>query len=72
MTKTVQTILRIVVWVLVLEGISSIWEFVDVAMFGESQRSAVDALAAIFMTNWIDNKIWRNDHGQTDDSGRLV
>lgn len=53
-----QIVLRLVVFSLILEGISSIWRFVDVAMFGESQRSAVDALAAVFMANWLDNKIW--------------
>lgn len=50
--------IRVLVYLLVLAGISAVWAFVDVATYGESQRSAVDAFAAVFMTNWIDNRIW--------------
>lgn len=53
-----RSILRFVVGLLILEGISSIWRFTDVAMFGESQMSAVDAIATVLMTFWIDNRIW--------------
>lgn len=56
--KWKRDVLRFLVWLLILQGISSVWEFTDVAMYGESQRSAVDALAAVFMTNWLDNRIW--------------
>jgi hypothetical protein len=51
-------ILRFAVWLLILQGISSLWKFADVAIYGESQRSAVDAIAAVFMTDWLDSKIW--------------
>lgn len=64
MAKWKQTVLQIVVWLLILEGISSIWEFVDVAAYGESQRSAMDALAAMFMTDWVHSKIWRAEDGK--------
>lgn len=56
-------LLKCVVFLLILQGISSLWEFADVATYGESQRSAVDALAALFMTEWIHSKIWRKDNG---------
>lgn len=57
-------VLRFIVFLLLLQGISSIWEFVDVATYGESQKSAMDALAAAFMANWLDSKIWEGaDHG---------
>ena len=55
-------ILQVVVFMLILQGISSIWEFIDVATYGESQRSAADAIAALFMSDWIYSKIWRKDN----------
>lgn len=67
MAKWKLHLLQFVVWLLILQGISSIWEFLDVAMYGESQRSAVDALAAIFMTDWIHSKIWRKDNERKAD-----
>lgn len=57
-------LLQIVVWLLILQGISTLWEFIDVAAYGESQKSAVDALAAMFMTDWIHSKIWRAEDGK--------
>lgn len=51
-------VLQCVVWLLILQGISSLWTFTDVAMFGESQKSAVDAIAAMFMTDWIHSKVF--------------
>lgn len=53
-------ILQAVVWLLILQGISSLWYFVDVATYGESQKSAADAIAAMFMTEWIHTRIWRD------------
>ena len=64
MAKWKLHLLQFVVWMLILEGISSIWRFTDVAIYGESQRSAVDALAAMFMTDWIYSKIWRAEDGK--------
>ena len=60
MAKWKLHLLMAVVWLLILQGISSIWELIDVATYGESQKSAADAIAAIFMTEWICNRIWRN------------
>lgn len=59
MAKWKFQLLQLVVWLLILQGISSLWKFIDVAAYGESQRSAADALAAMFMTYWIHGKIWR-------------
>jgi hypothetical protein len=55
-------LLQFVVCLLILQGISSLWEFIDVATYGESQKSAADAIAAVFMTDWILCKIWRKDN----------
>lgn len=65
MTKWKICVLQLAVFVLILQGISSIWELVDVATYGESQKSAVDAIAAVFMTDWIYAKIWRKDNGES-------
>ena len=59
MNKIKLGFLQFAVFMLILQGISSIWEFIDVAMYGETQRSAADAIAAVFMTDWIASKIWR-------------
>ena len=64
MAKWKLHLLQFVVWMLIMAGISSIWRFTDVAMYGESQRSAVDALASVFMTDWIYSKIWRAEDGK--------
>ena len=50
--------IRFLVYFIILAGISAIWEFLDVVAYGESQRSAADAIAAVIMTNCIDTKIW--------------
>ena len=50
--------IRFLAYFLVLAGISAVWEFIDVVTYGESQRSAADAIAAVIMTNCIDNWIW--------------
>ena len=55
-------LLRFAVCMLILQGISSLWEFIDVATYGESQRSAADAIAAVVMTDWICRKIWGKDN----------
>ena len=60
MTKWRLHLIQFVVWLLIFQGIASIWEYTDILAYGESQRSAVDAIAAIFMTEWLHNKIWRN------------
>lgn len=54
-----RNLLRSAVWMLILTGISELWKITDMAMYGYSQRSAVDALMAIFLTDWIDSRIWR-------------
>jgi hypothetical protein len=62
MTKWKLHLIQVVVWLLIFQGIASIWEYTDILVYGESQRSAVDAIAAIFMTEWLHNKIWRTDN----------
>ena len=64
MAKWKLHLLQFVVGMLIMAGITAIWRFADVAMYGESQRSAVDALAAVFMTEWICSKIWRAEDGK--------
>ena len=56
-----KTVIRIIVFALILQGISSFWEFLDIAAFGYSQRSAADAMAAVLMTSWLDTKIWEDN-----------
>ncbi len=63
MDKLKRAFLHFVVWMLILTGISELWEFVDVAMYGYSQWSAADTIAAVFMTDWIWSKIWRTGNG---------
>jgi hypothetical protein len=62
MTKWKLHLIQVIVWLLIFQGIASIWEFTDILAYGESQRSAVDAIATIFMTEWLYNKIWRRDN----------
>ena len=63
MDKMKRGFLQFAVFMLILQGISSIWEFIDVATYGECQKSAADAIAAVFMTDWIYGKIWRKADG---------
>lgn len=56
----VKGIFRFVIFLLILEGISEIWEFIDIGTYGYSQRSAADAIATVFIANWFDNKLFGN------------
>lgn len=60
----IRGIIRFVAYVLILVGICTIWEFADIAMYGESQHSVADAIAAVIMTNCLDTKIWGTNHVQ--------
>ena len=62
MAKWKLNLLQLVVGLLILQGIAYLWEFIDVATYGESQKSAADAIAAVFMTDWICKKIWGKDN----------
>jgi hypothetical protein len=62
MTKWKLHLIQVIVWLLIFQGIASIWEYTDILVYGESQRSAVDAIATIFITEWLHNKIWRKDN----------
>ena len=59
MDKLKRYFLQIVVWILISIAISELWEFIEIAMYGESQPSIVDAIMSFFMTDWIHSKIWR-------------
>ena len=61
MPKWKRDILCCLVWLLILQGICSTWDFAEVAMYGESQQSVVDTIMAIFTTNWINSKIWEEN-----------
>lgn len=54
--------LRFAVWMLILAGICEMWKFTEVAMYGYSQSSIVDAIMAFFLNDWIDRKIWGKDN----------
>lgn len=53
-----KAIFRFIVFLLILEGISALWKYIDIGTYGYSQRSAADALAAILIANWFDNKLF--------------
>lgn len=53
-----RTFLRITACLLIFIGICEAWEFAEIALYGISQKSAVDALAAGFIANQIDDRIW--------------
>lgn len=57
-------VIRFLAYVLILVGICTIWEIADVAMYGNSQHSAADAIAAVIIANCLDTKIWRTNHVQ--------
>lgn len=44
----------------ILCGISSAWEFTETCLYGSSQISIVDLLAAVLITIWFDRKIWED------------
>lgn len=58
----IRGIIRFVAYVLILVGICTIWEMADIAMYGESQHSVADAIAAAIMTNCLVTKIWGTNH----------
>ena len=49
---------RFIVYMLIFCGICAVWEAADVSMYGESQHSLMDLIAATFMANSLDKKIW--------------
>lgn len=51
-------IIRFVVFLLILEGMRSLWNFTEVCLYGYSQQSIVDAIANIALTSWLDKAIW--------------
>lgn len=57
-------VIRFIVYVLILVGICTTWETVDVAMYGYSQHSLMDAIAATIMALCLDTKIWGTNHVQ--------
>ena len=59
MEKLKRGLFRAVVWILISIAICELWEFIEIAMYGESQSSIVDAIMSLFMTDWIHSKIWR-------------
>lgn len=58
MKEIKKSFLRMIVYILIFAGICVIWECADVSMYGESQHSLMDLIAAFFMANWLDTKIW--------------
>lgn len=61
MAELKRSVIRFCVFLLILEGVTSVWEFIDIMTYGESQQSAADAIAAIIMTNCIHRRIWRRN-----------
>ncbi len=55
--------IRFIVYMLILFGICAVWEAADVSMYGESQHSLMDSIAAIFMAISLDRKIWGDGNG---------
>lgn len=53
-----RTFLRIIVALLIYIGICEAWEFAEIALYGISQKSAVDLLAAGTIANQINDRIW--------------
>ena len=50
--------IRFIVYMLIFFGICAVWEAADVSLYGESQHSLMDLIAAIFMAISLDRKIW--------------
>lgn len=53
-----KTLLRFIAFMLILAGISAVWEFVDVATYGFSQRSAADAIAAAIIATRLEERVY--------------
>lgn len=53
-----RTFLRITACLLIYIWICEAWELAEITLYGISQKSAVDALAAGLIANQIDDRIW--------------
>ena len=53
-----RTFLRIIAFLLIFIGICEAWEFAEIALYGISQKSAVDTVAAYLIANQVDDRIW--------------
>ena len=53
-----RTFLRIIACLLIFIWICEAWEFAEIALYGISQKSAVDMVAAGLIANQIDDRIW--------------
>lgn len=58
MKDIARSFMRMIVFSLIFVGICTFWEAADISMYGESQHSLMDFIAAIFMAIWLDKKIW--------------
>jgi hypothetical protein len=63
MKEIKKSFIRMVIYILIFVGICAIWEVADVSMYGESQHSIMDLIAALFMANCLDEKIWGDGNG---------
>ncbi len=39
--------------------LSALWQLAEMALYGVSQQSAIDSVAALCIAYWIVSKIWR-------------
>lgn len=51
---------RLITWVFILCGICELWDFTEVCLYGTSQTSIVDTIAAYAFAWWLDTKIWED------------
>ena len=58
MRNFTKSFIRMIAYILIFAGICSVWEIADVSMYGESQHSLMDLIAAVFMASWLDWKVW--------------
>lgn len=57
--KTVLYVLtRAMVFGLLLIGLAELWETVEIALYGISQKSIVDSIVLGFLVNRLDDVIW--------------
>ena len=63
MKEIKKSFIRMIVYMLIFAGICAFWEAADVSMYGESQHSLMDFIAAIFMASWLDRKVWGDGNG---------
>lgn len=52
--------IRFISMILILTGVCELWDFVEQALYGFSQVSIVDTIAAYTFTWWLDTKIWED------------